>query len=116
MNGVDILTSEEVVAEYAFNFMSFWIVVAIVGIGSLVYSIYQVCEYNYSWPIIPALTILFTFIGATVGVGLGMLTQTPIKYETQYKVVISDDVKMTDFLDKYEIIDTEGKIYTVREK
>lgn len=34
----------------------------------------------------------------------------------EYKVIISDEVSMNEFLDKYEIIDQEGKIYTVRER
>ena len=34
---------------------------------------------------------------------------------TCYKVTISDDVKLVEFLEKYEILDTEGEIYTIRE-
>ena len=39
----------------------------------------------------------------------------PIGHETQYKVTISDEVSMNEFLERYEIIEQEGKIYTVRE-
>ena len=38
-----------------------------------------------------------------------------IKY-IQYKVTIDETVSMVEFMDKYEIIDQEGKIYTVRER
>ena len=38
-----------------------------------------------------------------------------IKY-IQYKVTIDETVSMVKFMDKYEIIDQEGKIYTVRER
>lgn len=34
---------------------------------------------------------------------------------TSYKVTISDDVKLVEFLEQYEILDTEGEIYTIRE-
>ena len=34
----------------------------------------------------------------------------------EYKVTIDDSVSMNEFLDKYEIIGQEGKIYTVKEK
>lgn len=34
---------------------------------------------------------------------------------TRYKVTISEDVKLVEFLEKYEILDTEGEIYTIRE-
>lgn len=33
-----------------------------------------------------------------------------------YKVTISDDVKINEFLDQYEIVSQEGKIYTVKLK
>lgn len=35
---------------------------------------------------------------------------------TEYKVTIDDSVSMNEFLDKYEILGQEGKIYTVKEK
>jgi hypothetical protein len=34
---------------------------------------------------------------------------------TRYKVTISDDVNLVEFLERYEILDTEGEIYTIRE-
>lgn len=34
---------------------------------------------------------------------------------TRYKITISEDVKLVEFLERYEILDTEGEIYTVRE-
>ena len=45
------------------------------------------------------------------------LTEAPAtEYATEYKVTIDDSVSMNEFMDKYEIINQEGKIYTVREK
>ena len=37
------------------------------------------------------------------------------KYETRYQVTIDDSISMNEFQNKYEIIEVEGKIYTVRE-
>lgn len=34
---------------------------------------------------------------------------------TRYKVTISDDINLVEFLERYEILDTEGEIYTIRE-
>ena len=34
---------------------------------------------------------------------------------TRYKVTISDEVNLVEFLEQYEILDTEGEIYTIRE-
>lgn len=39
----------------------------------------------------------------------------PVKF-IKYKVTISDEVSMTEFYEKYEIIDVDGAIYTIRDK
>ena len=36
--------------------------------------------------------------------------------EYQYQVTIDDTVVMSEFYDKYEVIEVEGKIYNIREK
>jgi hypothetical protein len=65
-------------------------------------------------------SFVYPFIIAVIVSGLiGLIPANatlPDEYETQYKVTISDEVFMNDFLDRYEIIDQEGKIYTVRER
>lgn len=38
----------------------------------------------------------------------------PVK--TTYKVIVSDDVSVNKFLEKYEIVSIDGKIYEVRER
>lgn len=35
---------------------------------------------------------------------------------TEYKVIIDDSVSYVEFMEKYEVIDQEGEIYTVRER
>ena len=52
-----------------------------------------------------------------IGLGVGFVTarfeNDPIP---QYKVTISKEVSMVEFYEKYEIIDQEDLIFTVREK
>lgn len=38
----------------------------------------------------------------------------PVKF-IKYKVTISEEVSMVEFYEKYEIIDVDGAIYTIRE-
>lgn len=116
MTGVDILAIEEVATEFAFNWTVLWIAVAIAGVIGLIYTIYQVAQGYYDWVFIPLMTTVFIMAGAMIGTSIVVPFKIPTKYETQYKVTISDEVPMTEFLEKYEIIETEGKIYTVREK
>ena len=47
---------------------------------------------------------------------IGAHIKTDEIIDTTYKVTIDDSVSMNEFLDKYEIIDQEGKIYTVKER
>ena len=61
-------------------------------------------------------------IGAVLGCILGLFIYAiifdaiiPDKY-IKYKVTISESVSMTEFNDRYEIIDVDGKIYTIRER
>lgn len=35
---------------------------------------------------------------------------------TQYKVIISDEENFTEFSEKYEVLEQDGKIYTIKEK
>ena len=64
-------------------------------------------------------TTLSIIILCTVGFGLilggviGSFWNDPIP---QYKVTISEEVSMVEFYEKYEIINQEDLIFTVREK
>ena len=51
----------------------------------------------------------------TFGFATGFAVVAISLEHTQYKVTMSEDVKLVEFLDKYEILDTEGEIYTIRE-
>lgn len=115
MTGVEILAMEEVVTASQFNWTAFWITV----LGFAVFgTAVGICGSWYDrWYGAILGIITGAACGAIIGAALGGETfNIPTEYETQYKVAISDEVSMNDFLDKYEIVDQEGKIYTVRER
>lgn len=115
MNGVEILASEEVVTATTFNSALFcWFIVAAVVVGLVIGLIASFCEgdIQYLFIIVFVVACFGLILGAIIGVAEG----TPTEYETQYKVTISDEVPMNEFLERYEIIEQEGKIYTVRER
>lgn len=68
-------------------------------------------DHNKS-PIIPGLAILVCLTIAVFGL---IDNRNDIDY-IEYKVAIDDSVSINEFLDKYEILDQEGKIYTVKER
>ena len=87
-------------------------------------SIYQ-NEIMESWLeelALQGLVLVNISLGVILGAWVGALGALIGEYETdtvdhiEYKVTIDDSVSMNEFLDKYEIIDQEGKIYTVKEK
>lgn len=57
--------------------------------------------------------ILSILLGAFAG---NFIAPTPVAYETYYQISINEEVSLKDFMDKYEIIETRGDMYTVREK
>lgn len=116
MNGVEILTSAQVVTEWTFNWTAFWIVFGIIFCICLIMGIWDVVTDDCEWILIPFVSILGVIFGTMLGVGVGVLFETPTAYETQYKITISDEVSMAEFLEYYEVIDQDGKIFTVREK
>ena len=115
MTGVEILTSSEIVVDTLFNWgaaaFSFAIMLCIFLLIGVIMS---ACSRD--WGQIVVGMILGTIFGIFAGIIGGDADGIPTEYETHYKVTISDEVSMNDFLERYEILDQEGKIYTVREK
>lgn len=115
MQGVEILTSEQVVTEWAENWTGFWIAFSVVVGIFLIVGIREFIVYR-DW-----VELLFGgILGVILALMIGMLPlglgDTPTAHETQYKVTISEEVSMTEFYEHYEVIEQDGKIFTVREK
>lgn len=113
MNGVEILATEEVGINFVFNWDAFWMIASIFfGVCLMVGLIFALID---GWSNL----IIGIVIGVISGGMLGCVAGAdgePTKYETHYKVIISDEVSMNEFNEKYEIISQDGKIYTIRER
>lgn len=122
MTGVEILAVEEVACVFAFNWPAFWIAFSITFvIGGIIMLCCLLKDFygDNKELIFIIITVVFlaTIFSALMG-GLfaDCILSKAVEYETQYKVTIDDSVSMNDFNEKYEVIDQEGKIYTVRER
>ena len=103
LNSYEYLTNTDSIMGLIFLCVGFFVVSIIV----LVDLINHKCK---SW----VEGILFIiFITLTIICG-GLMPEK--KYETRYQVTTDDSVSMNEFQNKYEIIEVEGKIYTVRER
>ena len=111
MNGVEILSESY---QYESFINPIWIV--IIGVIGLIIAIIGACTINYT----KLQHVLFILAGLVI-IGIivcftGALIETDEIIGIEYKVTIDDSVSMNEFLDKYEIIDQEGKIYIVKER
>ena len=116
MTGVEILTSAEIVSAAVFNWTAFWITFGVVFAMIELVAIGMWLSGDSDVSVIPSFAIFSVVLGVTLGGLSGKICETPTAYETQYKVTISDEVSMSDFYEHYEVIEQDGKIFTVREK
>lgn len=117
MNGVEILTSTQVVVNTVLNMSAFWAAFGIVFMAFTLIGVVLALDYTIEWPSVPLWSIFGVIVGILMGLVFGgdVFPKETI-YETRYKVTISDEVSMTKFCERYEVINQDGKIFTVREK
>lgn len=117
MDGVSILNEFEVVTKTVFSWESFWYGVLIGVIFGLILAIvFEVQAEDWNVFLI-TFSLGSTIFGLVIGLlGGFILKPEPVEYETHYEVSINEEVNMQEFMEKYEIIETRGSIYTVREK
>lgn len=85
-----------------------FLLMAAVGFFGLVISI--ICDWHISMTIS---FLIVMFVGFVMCIASIFFTATKVK---TYKVTVDDTVSFTEFTEKYEIEDQEGKIFTVYEK
>ena len=105
LQGVEIL-SQEVVPIMEINehiFLFGWII----GIILLIII-------NIKVDAILSLVVFFSVIAISLGLSCAIPRKTG-EY-TKYKVIISDEVNFTEFNEKYEVLEQDGKIYTIKER
>lgn len=110
MAGVEILSSEAIYN----TFLPIWIggIAFVLMFVFVTLMVYGLCEEQVALWVI-GLLLVITMLVITL---LGCLNNINDIDHIEYKVTIDDSVSMTEFMDKYEILDQEGKIYTVKEK
>lgn len=114
LDGITILNSYEVVTKTAFSWQGFWIGVGIIAVVSLIGSLIACDDLEDFLVMFGVFTVIF---GSLVGFlfGKGPMAK-PIEYTPEYEVIISDEVSMNDFHNRYDIIEQRGDIYVIREK
>lgn len=115
VSGVEILAMEEVVVDSVFNWTALLIVFGII-LAMYILIGFAISKKTDDWKNLKIGIIVGSILGVFFGAAMGFAFEIPVEFDNEYKVIISDEVSMNDFFEKYEIIDTEGKIYTVVER
>ena len=118
MNGVEILNvTEHAIMEPAWSWsMCFGLFVGIFCLGTLIGFIEGIRDYDIESGIIAGLIVGVILALLISPLLTAIIAEKEVGTEYHYKVTIDDSVSMNEFLDKYEILDQEGKIYTVKER
>lgn len=112
MTGVEVLATEEVVTGWGFNWLGFALAfVAAILIAALV----GIKKSETVKEFLQFAAVFGGIAGVIIGFSLGKAAEIPVKYETHHKVIFSDEVSLNEFLERYEIVDQEGRIYTIKE-
>jgi hypothetical protein len=116
MEGVEIL-SEQIVYITEYQSWVFWFVVGFCAtIGFLLGGTLGGGGFDFGDAFI--LLIPFILLGLLFGC-IGLVATSKPTEEVDYieqKVIVTDEVSMNEFYEKYDVIEQEGKIYTVRER
>ena len=110
MNGVEILSSETIYN----TILPEWCLVLGFILG-MAFIIGMIASWLDGYNILGCICLVMMIASIIVACLGGSKSKTDINY-IEHKVTIDDSVSMNEFLDKYEILDQEGKIYTVRER
>lgn len=87
-------------------------------IGIIIFAISSIIVINFNQKIIQiifGISFICSFILFIVGLSCMVFVESGTGKYT-YKVTISDEVNFVEFNNKYEIIDQDGLIYTIKEK
>lgn len=110
MNGVEILSSETIYNTILPEWCGF---IALMGMIAFCICVGVFSNAGKIGLIISSCVLVMISI---VVMTLSLVSNKNSISHIEHKVTIDDSVSMNEFLDKYEIIDQEGKIYTVKER
>jgi hypothetical protein len=119
MNGVEIL-AEEVIYKFQLFNIGFWIAASVVLVilgGAVIISCIRCSSFDEDDFGIMFLILILAFAVGLLGGAIVYKFDTNKEIDhIEYQVIIDDSVSMNEFLDHYEILGQNGKIYTVKER
>ena len=109
MDGVTILNTFIEKLEVAQPWFTIGLVLTFGGLfGFVVFGVIAGHDLSIFYTIMSIICCIGCFIGILIG------QFAPRETETRYQVIIDDSVNFNEFQERYEIIEVDGQIYTVR--
>ena len=117
MSGVEVLAVERVAVAFGFDWSAFIFLGLVLGLLFSLISLVIAMTLDCSDLSSGAFAVLGVLVGWALAALLASISISgpPTEFESHCKVTISDEVLMNEFLERYEIIDQEDRIFTVRE-
>lgn len=112
MEGIEILNTF-VKGGSGFLAGVYAIIIGIISIAGIITAVYFLTRYFLEEPAIVILILSILFLCLSV---IGIYQSFFMKDTTYYQVIIDDSVSMEEFNEKYDIVEVQGKIYTIKEK
>ena len=110
MDGVTILNTFVEELAVMQPWMAIGLTLSLGGVvGLVICAIIATATSDYNWT---GIVLTCCAICALIGIAIGMFA--PREKEERYQVVIDDSVSFNEFYDHYEVLEINGKIYTVR--
>ena len=107
LNGVEILSQEVIpVMKSHYGWKIFIVTLLVMMIVYILASIL----FN------DMIGLILAFFVILIGIHMDCTTKDKVSEYIQYKVTISDDVNFVEFTERYEVLEQDDKIYTIRER
>lgn len=109
--GIEVLAQQTIHNSSTGGIIGGAIFATVFGIVAIVYLVLAIIK---DIPELCILTIAFAL--SMFVIGHAVIDSARQESYVEYKVLIADDVSWQDFNAQYEVLDQEGKIYTIKEK
>ena len=107
LNGVEIL-SQEVIPVMKSHYD--WKIIAVTLLVAMI--VYNLASILFN----EMIRLILAFFVVLIGMCIDCTTKDKVDEYIQYKVTISDDVNFVEFTERYEVLEQDDKIYTIRER
>ena len=114
LEGIEILAQTEIMeTAYVIQYLTVCFTVLMI-VGVIVFFVSLVVDNEFFVTYGGVQTMLGAIVAFVCLLLSDVITEPTGRYE--YQVTIGDNVSITEFYEKYEVIDQNGKIWTIREK